>query len=299
MDKIHINLGKDSYDILIDTGLVRKAGPAIRDLTGAEKAAIITEDGIDRLYGMSLVKSLEEAGVRTQMIVVPSSEKSRTLQVVRRVYGALVDFGLGSSDTLIALGGRVVGDITGFTAATYHRGISYVQFPTSVLSQIGSSIGGKVTLDLDIPAGKNVVGTFYQPKAVFVDPGMAKTLPRRYFHNGLGEAVKLGCVADKALFELLNRCRRTWIFTGCFRKSSAAAAPSRLIMWKSILSPKESGASSISATPSAVPSNGAFGIMMRKSPTARPQPSVCTSLPAARSWRASPNGAPRPGWSMC
>ena len=115
MDKIHINLGKDSYDILIDTGLVRKAGPAIRDLTGAEKAAIITEDGIDKLYGMSLVKSLEEAGVRTQMIVVPSSEKSRTLQVVRRVYGALVDFGLGSSDTLIALGGRVVGDITGFT----------------------------------------------------------------------------------------------------------------------------------------------------------------------------------------
>ena len=149
MDKIHINLGKDSYDILIDTGLVRKAGPAIRDLTGAEKAAIITEDGIDKLYGMSLVKSLEEAGVRTQMIVVPSSEKSRTLQVVRRVYGALVDFGLGSSDTLIALGGRVVGDITGFTAATYHRGISYVQFPTSVLSQIGSSIGGKVTLDLE------------------------------------------------------------------------------------------------------------------------------------------------------
>lgn len=89
---------------------------------GAEKAAIITEDGIDKLYGMSLVKSLEDTGVRTQMIVVPSSEKSRTLNIVRRVYGALVDFDLGSSDTLIALGGRVVGDITGFTAATYHRG---------------------------------------------------------------------------------------------------------------------------------------------------------------------------------
>ena len=178
MDKIHINLGKDSYDILIDSGLVRKAGPAIRDLTGAEKVAVITEDGIDKLYGMSLVKSLEDAGVRAQMIVVPSSEKSRTLGIVRRVYGALVDFGLGSSDALVALGGRVVGDITGFTAATYHRGISYIQFPTSVLSQIGSSIGGKITLDLDIPAGKNVVGTFYQPKAVFIDPGMAKTTTR-------------------------------------------------------------------------------------------------------------------------
>ncbi len=86
MDKIHINLGKDSYDILIDSGLVRKAGPAIRDLTGAEKVAVITEDGIDKLYGMSLVKSLEDAGVRAQMIVVPSSEKSRTLGIVRRVY---------------------------------------------------------------------------------------------------------------------------------------------------------------------------------------------------------------------
>ena len=92
MDKIHINLGKDSYDILIDTGLVRKAGPAIRDLTGAEKAAIITEDGIDKLYGMSLVKSLEEAGVRTQMIVVPSSEKSRTLQVVTVVSSDYLHF---------------------------------------------------------------------------------------------------------------------------------------------------------------------------------------------------------------
>ena len=203
MDTIHINLGSDSYDIMIDSGLVRKAGPYIRDLTKAKKAAVITEDGIDKLYGSALTRSLEEAGMRTQMIVVPSSEKSRTLSMVSHVYGALVDFGLGSEDVLVALGGRVVGDITGFAAATYHRGISYIQFPTSTLSQIGSAIGGKISLD--IPAGKNVVGAFYQPKAVFIDPGMAKTLPRRYFHNGLGEAVKLGCVADRELFELFEK----------------------------------------------------------------------------------------------
>lgn len=205
MDKIHINLGSDSYDILIDNGLVGRAGPAIRDLTGASKAAIITEDGIDKLYGTDLVRSLEDAGLQTQMIVVPSSDKSRNLHLINKVYGALADFGLGSDDVLIALGGRVVGDITGFTAATWHRGISYIQFPTSVLSQIGSSIGGKITLDLDQGAGKNAVGTFYQPKGVFVDPGMAKTLPRRYFHNDLGEAVKLGCVADRNLFELFEK----------------------------------------------------------------------------------------------
>ncbi|WP_296956834.1 3-dehydroquinate synthase [uncultured Dialister sp.] len=203
MDKIHINLGGDSYDIVIDNGLVNKAGPMIRELTGATKAAIITEDGIDKLYGNDLVKSLEEAGMSVQMIVVPSSKKFRTLRMVSKVYGALVDFGFGSDDLLIALGGRIVGDITGFAAATYRRGVRYIQFPTSVLAQIGSSIGGKITLDTD--AGKDIVGTFYQPKAVYIDPGMAKTLPRRFFHNGLGEAVRLGCVADRELFELFEK----------------------------------------------------------------------------------------------
>lgn len=203
MEKIHINLGKDSYDIVIDSGLIRHAGDTVSSLTGAHDAAIITEDGIDRLYGMDLVKSLESAGIRTQMIVVPSSEKSRSLSIVNRVYGALVDFGLPSDGVLIALGGRVVGDITGFVAATYHRGIAYIQFPTSVLSQIGSAIGGKITLD--ITAGKNLVGAFYQPRAVYIDPGMAKTLPRKYLHNGMGEAVKLGCVCDKELFELFEK----------------------------------------------------------------------------------------------
>ncbi len=203
MDKIHINLGKDSYDITIDSGLIRKAGPDIAALTGARKAVVVTEAGIDTLYGDDLVKSLRGAGLETQMIVVPSSEKSRSLTMVTHIYSALVNFGFGSSDVLIALGGRIVGDITGFTAATFHRGVPYVQFPTSILSQIGSAIGGKITLD--ISAGKNLVGTFYQPKAVYVDPSMVATLPRQYLHNGLGEAVKLGCVADEALFELFEK----------------------------------------------------------------------------------------------
>ena len=203
MEKIHINLGSDSYDVHIESGLIDKAGSAIADLTGAEKAAVITEDTIDKLYGMRLVSSLEKAGIKAKMIVVPGTEKSRSLPIVNSIYGALADFGLGNDDILIALGGRIVGDVTGFAAATWHRGVRYIQFPTSVLSQIGSAIGGKITLD--ITAGKNLVGAFYQPRAVYIDPGMAKTLPRKYLHNGMGEAVKLGCVCDKELFELFEK----------------------------------------------------------------------------------------------
>lgn len=155
------------------------------------------------------------------MIVVPGTEKSRSLPIVNSIYGALADFGLGNDDILIALGGRIVGDVTGFAAATWHRGVRYIQFPTSVLSQIGSAIGGKVTLD--ITAGKNLVGMFYQPAAVYIDPSMAKSLPRRYLHNGLGEAVKLGCVADKDLFELFEKQALTWTSSASFRKSSRDA----------------------------------------------------------------------------
>ena len=142
MEKIHINLGSDSYDVHIESGLIDKAGSAIADLTGAEKAAVITEDTIDKLYGMRLVSSLEKAGIKAKMIVVPGTEKSRSLPIVNSIYGALADFGLGNDDILIALGGRIVGDVTGFAAATWHRGVRYIQFPTSVLSQIGSAIGG-------------------------------------------------------------------------------------------------------------------------------------------------------------
>lgn len=204
MDKIHISLGQDSYDILIAVGLARTAGKFIPGLApGAKKAAVITEYPVDELYGRDLVKSLEAEGMEARLLVVPAEEKNRTLKVVGSVYAALVEMNLESNDILIALGGRSVGDLTGFAAATYHRGVRYFQFPTSVLSQIGSSIGGKITLD--IPAGKNAIGLFYQPKAVFIDPGMVRTLPRRFFHNGLGEAVKYGCVADKELFGYFER----------------------------------------------------------------------------------------------
>ncbi len=203
MDTVHINLGENSYDVVIEAGIIGRMGKEVSALTGAKKAVIITEDGIDELYGQDLKRQLEAEGMDVQQIVLSSSEKSRSLTVVGRVYEALANFEFRPDDVLIALGGRVVGDVTGFVAATYRRGISYIQVPTSLLAQIGSAIGGKVSIDCQ--GWKNLIGTFYQPKAVFVDPSMVRTLPARFLHNGLGEAIKIGCVADKELFEIFEK----------------------------------------------------------------------------------------------
>lgn len=203
MKTIPIHLGSNSYNVYIGDDALATAGQTIRNLTHAKKAVILTEEGIDRLYGYDVVKIMEKAGLNVQLIAVSSIEKSRSIAMVERVYDALVNFGLGAHDVLIGLGGRIVGDVTGFVAATYRRGIPYFSIPTSVVSQVSSSIGGKITID--IPAGRSLVGTYYQPKGVFIDPSMAKTLPRRYLCNGLGEAVRVGASADAGLFDLLGQ----------------------------------------------------------------------------------------------
>ena len=202
MDTVHINLGNDSYDVIIDSGIIGRLGKETAPLSGHGRAVIITEEGIDELYGQDLKRQLEKENLNVQQIVLSSSEKSRSLSVVSRVCEALADFGFCAGDLLIGLGGRVVGDVTGFVAATYRRGTPYVQVPTSLLAQIGSAIGGKISIDIN--GRKNLIGTFYQPKAVYVDPAMVRTLPARFFHNGLGEAIKIGCVADKDLFEIFE-----------------------------------------------------------------------------------------------
>lgn len=202
MDKVHIHLDANSYDVIIAPGLIGCAGKEIKKLTGAGKAVILTESGLDELYGQNLKAQLEAEGLDVLMMVLSPYEKTRNLSVVKRVYECLADFGVERTDLLIALGGRVVGDVTGFVAATFHRGMNYVQVPTSLLAQIGSAVGGKVSIDLG--KKKNLIGAFYYPQAVYVDPDLVKTLPLRYIHNGLGEAVKVGCVADKELFEIFE-----------------------------------------------------------------------------------------------
>ena len=172
---------------------------AIRSISKAQRAAVISDSNVDALYGERLQAALAGSGFKVTRIVFPAGEKSKCLAELARIYDRLAEAGITRSDLVVALGGGVTGDLGGFAAATFLRGVDYVQIPTSLLAQIDSSVGGKVAVDL--PAGKNLVGNFYQPKLVLIDTTLLKTLPVRFLHDGLAEAIKYGCIRDRALFE--------------------------------------------------------------------------------------------------
>jgi 3-dehydroquinate synthase len=199
---INVDLGKDSYTIEIERGLIHRVGEKIRALTKAEKIAVITDDHVEPLYGNTIREVLTKAGFDVRVIAIPAGETSKNLQVLSDVYDALSEFDMSRSDAIVTLSGGVPGDLGGFAAATYMRGIPFFQIPTTILAQIDSSVGGKVAVDL--PSGKNLAGAFYQPKGVFIDPDLLKTLPPRYIHDGLAEAVKYGCIGDPELFEIFE-----------------------------------------------------------------------------------------------
>lgn len=204
METIHIALGNDSYDIAIGRGLFKEAGRQVRALLPkAEKIAVITDDTVDALYGERLASSLGRAGLAARRIAIPHGEKSKTLAVLGEVLEAMSAFGMTRTDGVVTLSGGVPGDLGGFAAAVYLRGVPFVQIPTTILAQIDSSVGGKVAVDL--PSGKNLAGNFYQPRGVIIDPDLVETLPPRYIHDGMAEAVKYGCIADAALFSLFER----------------------------------------------------------------------------------------------
>ena len=202
MATVKVNLGKDSYEIEIERGLLDRVGEKIRSLTKAEKIAVITDDHVEPLYGERIRKVLTEAGFDVRVIAIPAGEASKNMKVLSDVYDALSEFNMSRSDALVTLSGGVPGDLGGFAAATYMRGIPFFQLATTILAQIDSSVGGKVAVDL--PSGKNLAGAFYQPKGVFIDPDLLKTLPTRYVHDGLAEAVKYGCIGDRELFEIFE-----------------------------------------------------------------------------------------------
>ena len=205
MSIINVNLGAKSYQIEIAAGLLDQAGAKIRSVSKAQRAAIISDSNVDALYGGRLQKSLEGGGFAVTRIVFPAGEKSKCLTELAKIYDRLAAAGITRSDLIVALGGGVTGDLGGFAAATFLRGIDYVQVPTSLLAQIDSSVGGKVAVDL--PAGKNLVGNFYQPKLVLIDTELLRTLPVRFLHDGLAEVIKYGCIRDKALFEKIAAMR--------------------------------------------------------------------------------------------
>ncbi len=203
MKKINVNLGKDSYEIFIGNGLLNNLGSYIKDVFNGRKILIITDDNLEKLYIENIKQILSGCNYEVDVFAFPQGEESKTLETAQKAYEKLVEMKFSRSDLIIAFGGGVVGDLAGFVASTYLRGVKFVQVPTSLLAQVDSSVGGKVAVDL--PQGKNLVGSFYQPKLVLIDCDLLKTLPVRFFKDGLGEVIKYSFIKDKALYEkLLN-----------------------------------------------------------------------------------------------
>ncbi|MFQ5780876.1 MAG: 3-dehydroquinate synthase [Nitrospiria bacterium] len=203
VERIQLNLGTNRYDILIGQGIIHYLGKYLRDLSVGEKVAVVTHPKIDRLYGAQVRKSLEKADYAPLMIRLPDGERYKTLEQVDRIYDRLITHRFERGAALVALGGGVIGDMTGFAAATFLRGISYIQCPTTLVAQVDASIGGKT--GVDHPKGKNLIGAFHQPRLVCADPAVLSTLARREYVAGLAEVVKYGVIFDRPFFEYLER----------------------------------------------------------------------------------------------
>ncbi len=189
------------YEILVGSGLLRSCGQEIARVHTPCRVAIITDDTVDSLYGTQTESSLRAAGYQVCKFVFAHGERSKCLQTALDAYEALTANGISRSDLIVALGGGVVGDLAGFVAATYLRGIDFVQIPTTFLAAIDSSVGGKTAVD--IPSGKNLVGAFWQPKRVICDTDTLSTLSEEIFSEGTAEAIKYGAILDESLYRLL------------------------------------------------------------------------------------------------
>ena len=201
MEKVTVN-ASTSYDILIDKGIIDKCGELIKAVEPKGKCAVITDDNVDNFYGERVVRSLNSAGIEAAKFVFPHGEASKNHSTLLKIYDFLAEHGFTRSDYIAALGGGVVGDTAGYAAATYMRGIDFVQIPTTVVSQADSSVGGKTAVD--IKAGKNLVGLFHQPQLVIADTETLSTLTPEFFADGMAEVVKHGMIKSAELFELLS-----------------------------------------------------------------------------------------------
>lgn len=190
------------YSILLERGLLAQTGKHCLPLfsTGT-RAMVISDSNVFPLYGETVMDSLRQAGYEACSCVFPAGEQSKLLSTVETFFRALGENGFTRSDFIVALGGGVTGDMAGFAAATFLRGIDFVQIPTTLLAQVDSSVGGKTGVDL--PFGKNLVGAFHQPRLVLIDPDTLSTLPPHFFADGMGEVIKYGCIRRPALFKYL------------------------------------------------------------------------------------------------
>ena len=201
--RVHVASGSGGYDVLIAPALIGALGQTLRSMGVGGRVALVSDTTILKHWGAFATESLEAAGYSVSTIVLPPGEATKNLRGAEQLYGQLIREGFGRSDTVVAFGGGVVGDLAGFVAATYHRGMSLVHLPTTVLAQVDSSIGGKVAVDH--PLGKNLIGAFHPPRAVICDPTLLKSLSLRERWSGLAEVVKAALIADEQLVQSLER----------------------------------------------------------------------------------------------
>ncbi len=195
--QVHVNLGERSYTIHIGTGILDELGDLCRDVIKPCRVLLVSDSNVGPLYSEKATQSLAGAGFTVAQAEVPAGEESKSLPVLSDLYSRAVSAGLDRDSAVIALGGGMVGDLAGFLAATFLRGIGLVQAPTSLLAMVDSSVGGKTAVNL--PEGKNLVGSFYQPRVVVTDPATLQTLPEREYVSGLAEVVKYGVISSPEL----------------------------------------------------------------------------------------------------
>jgi len=201
-DTVHVALGERGYDIHIGTGILRDAGQAITGLTRVSHAVIITDENVDQTYAEVVADSLADCGVRVDVLAIEAGEASKSVECLATLWEHLLDIGTDRKSIVVAVGGGVVGDLAGYVAASFARGLTFVQVPTTLLADVDSSVGGKVGINL--PAAKNMVGSFWQPLVVLIDTQALDTLPVREYRAGLAEVVKYGVILDETFFEYLE-----------------------------------------------------------------------------------------------
>ncbi len=202
MIRVPIAVQPRPYQAIIQNGLLEQAGSCLHDLLGSKKLFVVTVPPVRKRWGKKLVDSLARAGFSVKVLIMPDGERYKKIATVESLAEQLVKSGAERSAVLVALGGGVVGDVTGFLAAIYLRGIEVVQIPTTVLAQVDASIGGKTGVNLK--AGKNLVGSFHHPRAVLIDPSVLSTLPEREFRAGIYESLKCGVIGHPELFRRLE-----------------------------------------------------------------------------------------------
>jgi 3-dehydroquinate synthase len=207
LETVRVELGERSYNIEIGTGLLAGVGAQMRKAGLTGRSAVITNETVSPLYSSAVLGSLRDAGYSPELIVIPDGEEYKSLQWASHLYDRLLEMRYDRKCSLVALGGGVIGDLTGFVAATYMRGIPFVQVPTTLLSQVDSSVGGKT--GVNHPLGKNMIGAFYQPVHVCADVTTLGTLPSEEFVSGMAEVVKYGVIYDAEFFRFVEDNRDT------------------------------------------------------------------------------------------